>query len=303
MTSSPVVSAIPRVEFKNILFATDFSLCSDRALPWALALARRYGGKVHLVHALTPKVRYSVPLDDFGQLMERDHWEALEHLTQMEKTGQLSQCPHEVVLQHGELWEVISEVCRSADVDLIVLGTHGRTGISKLLLGSAAEKIFREASCPVLTVGPDVTAKNSLVQLKQIVYATDFSAAARQALPYALSLAQEHEAGLTIVHAVEGPLEVQIEASVNSTLSFWEKQVKEAISEVQGHQEPKVVARFGIPSEVILEEAGKAAADLIVMGVHTSASVETTIHMPWATAHEVVSHAHCPVLTVKGSAN
>ena len=86
-------------------------------------------------------------------------------------------------------------------IDLIVLGSHGKHGLKKLVLGSAAEQIFRHADCPVLTVGPKVVAPGpGEVAFKHILFATDFSAGSLRALPYALSLAEENQARLALLH-------------------------------------------------------------------------------------------------------
>lgn len=100
----------------------------------------------------------------------------------------------------------MEEVIGGCKIDLIVLGTHGRTGWGKVLLGSVAESIFRKAPCPVVTVGPHCSAdpKRS-VEFHQIVFATNFSPESLVAAPYAVSLAQENQAKLTLLHVVEDP--------------------------------------------------------------------------------------------------
>jgi nucleotide-binding universal stress UspA family protein len=111
--------------------------------------------------------------------------------------------PHEVTVAEGDLWPVLSEIVDKQKTDLIVMGTHGRTGVSRALLGSAAEEVFRRAACAVLTVGPFVS-RNTVRRLamKEILFATDFSDGSLAALPYAISMAQEHQSNLTLLHVI-----------------------------------------------------------------------------------------------------
>ena len=118
----------------------------------------------------------------------------------------LTGVPHEVSVGEGEIWPMISEIVRKGKTDVIVIGTHGRTGVTRALLGSVAEEIFRRAACPVLTVGPHVSKDTERrLEMKEILYATDFSPESLAALPFAVSLAQEHQARLTLLHVVRPP--------------------------------------------------------------------------------------------------
>src|SRR5215470_11410420 len=108
---------------------------------------------------------------------------------------------HDGILERGELWNVIEDVMRRHAIDLIILGSHGKHGFKKLVLGSAAKQIFRQASCPLLTVGPSVPEpEGRRVAFKNSVFATDFSAGSLKALPLALSLAEENKSAVTLPH-------------------------------------------------------------------------------------------------------
>ena len=118
----------------------------------------------------------------------------------------LETVPHEVTVTEGDLWPALSEIVNKQKTDLIVMGTHGRTGVSRALLGSAAEEIFRKASCPVLTVGPHVSRNTERrLAMKEILFATDFSPESLAALPFAVSLAQEHQSNLTLLNVAGKP--------------------------------------------------------------------------------------------------
>ena len=119
---------------------------------------------------------------------------------------QLQGVPHEVLFGVGDVWKVLSRLIGEHDVDLILVGTHGRTAARKLLMGSVAEKIFRQATCPVLIVGPNVPGmKNGGRQFQRILFATDFSKDSLAALPYAVSLTEEDQSQLALLHVVEQP--------------------------------------------------------------------------------------------------
>jgi nucleotide-binding universal stress UspA family protein len=202
------------------------------------------------------------------------------------------------VLEQGELCDVISKLILKNDIDLLVLGTHGRQGLRKVVMGSAAEEIFRRASCPVLTVGPHAAhVPHEFETWKRILFATDFSPGSLRALPYALSLAEENQASLVLLHLV--PLvpmheEEQVEAAIR------ERMRKLVPAEAATWCIPEYAVRFDFPAEGILSVAREREADVIVMGVRKSDHPRTLAHLPWATAHEVVCRAHCPVLTVRG---
>jgi nucleotide-binding universal stress UspA family protein len=181
-----------RIALKNILYATDFSPAAEAALPYVLGLAKGYGAKVHALHirALYPVM---VGPEAMPQVMEAQEEQAKIDAQRLHEI--FSDVPHDVSIREGDLWATVAEMVHQKNVDLIVLGTRGRTGVERALLGSVAEEVFRQAPCPVLTVGPHVSKDTKRrLEMKQILFATNFSAESLSALPYALSMAQEHQA-------------------------------------------------------------------------------------------------------------
>src|ERR1017187_202667 len=112
---------------------------------------------------------------------------------------------HKELIEEGEVPEVLSKLVRKYGIDLIVIGTGGRKGLGKLLLGSVAEEVFRNAECPVLTMGPHATRWETNGNLQHILFATDFGPESLHGLPYALSLAEENRARLTLLHVAPEP--------------------------------------------------------------------------------------------------
>jgi nucleotide-binding universal stress UspA family protein len=286
------------LSLKNILFTTDFSAVSETAVPHVLALARWYGSKVFVAHIVPPEPRLGVPLDPLP--IDSDYnWQAAER--KMERYVQnhvFEQVSHRFVLKQGELGNVLPDIIRQHDIELIVLGTHGRHGITKMVLGSTAEQIFRTATCPVLTVGPKAAKwPAELETLKRVLFATDFSAGSLHALPYALSLAEENQAVLILLHLIPlMPIEEHREA-----VQAGARQRLEALvpAEATAWCEPEFAVGFEPPAEGILRVAEEQKADVIVMGVHRARSPRLVAHAPWATAYQVVCRAPCPVLTVR----
>lgn len=120
------------------------------------------------------------------------------------KKNHADEAPLESILARGELKDVLPELIQRYEIDLLVLGSHGRHGIDKLILGSTAEQIFRVASCAVLMIGPTATPHAAHSQtLNRILFATDFSPTSLHALRYALSLAEENEAGVVLLHEMK----------------------------------------------------------------------------------------------------
>jgi len=299
------------ISVENVLFATDFSATSDAALPYATAICRRFGATLHAAHILSEAnlllMTGGVDYVSMGTIYEDAHAEAQEKLDQMASRLDV---PIHCYVRHGQVWKGLAAIIEENEIDLIVVGTHGRTGLGKLLLGSVAEVILRHAPCPVLTVGPKVSGRAKLpafeakghdvapleLELLQILFATNFASDAPRMAQTAVALAQAFRSQLTLMHVLEdyaelgqrpGPMEEGI------------RRLRDLIpKDVVLPYTPETLLEFGSASECILRFAEEREADLIVLGARTSAEVGTT-HLPWSTAHHVIAHAPCPVLTIR----
>jgi nucleotide-binding universal stress UspA family protein len=299
------------VTFKNILLATDFSEVSRNSLPYAAAIASRFGSKIYLVHVVPPEARMPIPIEPMPAELDRARLNAGAEMKAFLHGDWLGDIPHEVLLEEGPVWDVLSELIQRNEIDLLVLGTHGRGGLKKVILGSVAEELFRLASCPVLTIGPAVAGERECAKaFRQILFATDFGPASLNALPYAISLAKESKARLILLHVVMPVPVLDVGPYWYAGTDLVEQQkknrarylarLKELIPpEVDLPFDPEFLVDFDFAPEAILKIAADLQADLIVMGVNQSAWARASAHLPWATAHEVVCHAKCPVLTVR----
>jgi nucleotide-binding universal stress UspA family protein len=290
------IRANARISLRNILVTTDFSPVSKTAARYAAALGRQYEAKTVVAHVLSPEPHLSVPLDPLPVEADPARLEAEEKLADFALGNCLGVRPAVMLLERGEAWSVISEIIQENDIDLVVTGTHGCRGLTKLVLGSEAEKIYRRSTCPVLTIGPRVLPLNDTNwKLKTILFPTDGSEVSMKALPYALSLAEENQATLIFLQLMpQTPYRESEEASVREALRTL------VPDEADLWCKPEFVARFTSPVDGILGLAEEREVSLIVMGVRKSADGAMPEHLPWPVASQVVAQAHCPVLTVRG---
>jgi nucleotide-binding universal stress UspA family protein len=293
------VSAPPRVSLKNILVATDFSPCSQVALHCAAVLARQAKGNVFLAHVLPFAPMSPIPMDAGPVFPITAGGDPRFRMKQMVSSPELAGIERETLLGQGDLWLVLQGMIEQHDIDLVVIGTHGREGLKKLVLGSVAEEVFRRAPCPVVTVGPHVAPECfEQGRLRRVLFASDLSPSSMHALPFVTMLAQQHQAPLTFLHVLASAVpdaEFDATACVERELDVAREDLRQF---VPAGSNADVVVEVGIPGEIIVRVARAQNASLIVMGLH-SQSVFAATHLPWTTAHRVVCDAHCPVMTVR----
>jgi nucleotide-binding universal stress UspA family protein len=297
---------------KSVLMATDLSPASVKPLHHALAIARYYGAKLYVAHVVSP-IPYLMAGPEALQLgFEGASQDMQQLLRDLLHDGSLNGLDHEFIIRHGSVWEELQAIIFQKQVDLVVVGTHGRRGIEKVLLGSVAEQVFRDATCPVLTVGP-YSYRESRVDLtgeiRTYLFATDFGETSLRALPQAMSLASQTNAGLILLHVVPAAPVPQIPGWYSaSEIMLMRENARQACvrrleqsmpREEETPIESAFVVQFGIPSEKILQVALDKSVDLIILGLRRASLAGTISHMPWATAYEVVCGAGCPVLTVR----
>jgi len=295
-TSQPT-SQPAAIGFRNILMATDFSKCSDRALRYAIGIAHRYGAALHLFHWVDPTA-YKFVGTDALEAARDSAWRQIQQLdTDLVVKGLLRTIQDKVLVEYGELSKILPRVVTERAVDLIVIGTHGRTGWKKLILGSVAERIFRQASCPVLTVGPNVT--RSRVKddgPHDILFPTDFSSQSEAAGHYAFSLAKKYGSRLTLLHVLEHASEKILDERDRLLLA------KTSLRELANVHEAAMentdcLVKSGTPAESILKTATQKRADLIVLGVRARQGLSD--RLMWPNAYRIVCESSCPVLSVR----
>lgn len=288
------------VLFKRILFATDFSPSSTAALPYAVAAARHFGAKLYLAYVIPTDAYDLIPAAERDSALQNMRRHAEFQMAGLRATLLLRGLRHDVLIDHGHVWPMISLMVEKRGIDLIVIGTHGRRGVEKLLLGSTAEEILRCAQVPVLMVGPDnLVPPEKEAKPQRILYATDFSPESELAMHCACSLSREYNATLVFLHVAENvwrePLSTRMQPADFFQLRFMEKHWA-----LDAGITPEYYVEFGAPAGFILEIARRLQIELIVLGVRGVHYPRLAAHLPGPTAYDVVSHAGCPVLVVRG---
>jgi len=276
------------------LFATDFSVSSEIALSHALAIARRYRSRIYLAHVTPPDLYKSVPRELLKAAVERSREHARHEMSHLIRAAGLGQLRHQILLEEGDIADVLLRMVRGHAIDLIVIGTRGHRGIKRMLLGSVAEKVFRQAPCPVLIVPPSAGERG---RIGRILYPTDFSSQSLAAAPYALSLARQHRAKLILLHVVEGSV-VQSVSDLNRERKRVENRLaRSVLGRVVLEKKPAFEVEFGEPARRIRKAAAEWQANLIVLAVRRAEPA--VAHLDEGTAYQVIRQAPCPVLAVR----
>ena len=261
------LGSLKRMALKNILFLTDFSKPSEAALPVAMAVAREYEAKLYVLHVLQPDPFMAMTpemLVDFGRAQEQA---ARIRIIQLHK--KLEGTENEVVLlEDSSVWRAIVGFLSRQPIDLIVMGTHGRTGTAKYLLGSVTEEIFRRSPVPVMTVGPRFhPPEENGARFQRVLFATDFNGGSLAAAAYAVSFAQENQAHLILLHVIPREAPDDLARQRLSIAEAMHKLDDIVPLEAQLWCKPECVVEYGEPARRILEVATREDADLIVLSL------------------------------------
>jgi|SRR5450755_335159 nucleotide-binding universal stress UspA family protein len=287
------------IELKNVLFATDLSDAASVAIPYAKEIARRYGAKLFVLHVRPLVVNPMTPPQTWVNVEEAAKID--EERQRKQLAAQFAEENAEILMEEGDVQSVMASAIRNHKIDLVVIGTRGRSGFRKFFLGSVAEEIFRQASCPVLTVGPHApSAVVPNARPRSILYATDFNTDSQLAAAYAVSLAQEFHASLTLIHVARDPGTGELVNAAQLEQHHLAQLRSLVPSEAEARCKVEYVVKHGEVAETILKVAEERNVDLILLGVRPEKGFPgASTHLPIATAHKVVSHANCPVLTIR----
>jgi nucleotide-binding universal stress UspA family protein len=282
------------LSLKNILLATDLSPASETAFKFAQALARRHVSPLHAVYVQN-EYSYQLLEPEPLNITFRELPEAAAHPTEaLQKL--FHGLPTQVPLRHGKVWEVLNEVIHRREIDLLVVGTHAREGLDRLVHGSVAEDVLRNAHCPVLTIGPDVKLSENGLTIDKILLATDFDSHSDSAR-YAAQLCNEFSAKLTLVHVSQ---ELTDHDGADASLPrMGAGLVRKLMEETDLRFKPDSILEYGQPAAKILEVARKIRPDLIVLGARHPEPARINSHLPRPTIAKVVAQAECPVITVR----
>lgn len=298
------------VSFGNLLCPVDFSKNSELALDYALSLAAQHSARVSVLHVLPdvladPDVYpyMSDPVLPSGETRER----AFEQLGGFVHRALAQKVSVDVALEQGDVVDTVVDKASKIPADLVVLGTHGRSGLARLLMGSVTERILRHATPPVLSISPHADAPPSDgVPFRNVLCPIDFSPSSIRAFDLALSLVGEGGT-VTILHVVE----FYIDKAVGEAIAFDLDSVRQRHAEQAAEKLEEIVSRdvrsrtkletvtleSGAAYKEILRVAERDDIDAIVMGVLGRSSADMFFF--GSTTNHVVRSAHCPVLTVR----
>lgn len=305
------------IEIQRILCPVDFSEYSRHAIDHAAAIARWYGSTISLLHVqpIEPIYTFSPggPLMPPTMLTSEQAGALMTSLKEF-AADEAAALPLRFEVAEGSPASIILERACAMPADLLVMGTHGRSGFERLILGSITEKVLRRAVCPVLTVPPRMPDAAPLPQalFRRILCPIDFSETAQRALTYAVSLAEEADAHLTVLNVLEVPaetLESARESSrslpqlMRSYLTASEEEARRRLDEAipaAAREYCTVDTRVtaGRPYREVLRIAAELGSNLIVMGVRGRGARDLLAF--GSTTQHVVRAAECPVLTLRG---
>ena len=299
------------IEFKHVLCPVDFSESSNRSLDHAVALARWYESRLTVLH-VAPTFEPMPVQGELGYPMQIvNPFTPEEVVAEMRRRLDVAGVPPDAVVtaRAGHVSTTIVDEAMASSADLIVMGTHGRRGFKRLLLGSVTESVLRDAPCPVLTVPPHAPADSTrVVVFERILCPVDFSPSSLQALGFALDLARQSNGRLTLLNVVEWLAEEEPVASAHFNVPEVRGQMRQdsdrrlhglVAEESRTWCEIDNVVGFGRAHREILRTAEMKSADLIVMGAQGRGGVGLALF--GSTTQQVLRGAGCPVLTVRGT--
>lgn len=293
------------MEIKVILCPVDFSEFSIRAYLYARSLAEHYGAKLVAQHIVEvsryPFADYVASTGDYADFYRTLHDGATERLQAFLKTHGQGPTHSEFVVHEGSAPDCILSYAEKCQADLIVIGTHGRRGYDRVVLGSVTNRVMRRTSCPVLAI---CTQQQESVtetqdgkhahQLRRILFCTDFSENSERAFRYAVSATDEYSAELIVLHVLE---ESRNSSKVQTGIATATEQLDKMIpQEIRKSLKTRTVVRVGQPYQQIIEFAAEIHADTIVMGVRGRGAVDLAIF--GSTTYRVLQLGPCPVLAV-----
>jgi nucleotide-binding universal stress UspA family protein len=296
-----------KVEFKRILCATDLSDFSNMSVFYGAALARVYEAELFVCHVVDLPIisvhgeAFAYP-PDYVDNLKTDATEKMESLM-----ADLA-VPWKTLVRSGAIAHTLAGLVENKGIDLLVAATHGRSGLTRLLLGSVTERLIRIVPCPILIVTPpektiDGTAL-SRFRFKRILVGCDFSGDSSRAVDYGFSLAQEFESELHLVHVMEpfaymdtiSPVPVTEEVQSTLTTNLTARLEALVPDDARNWCDARTICLAGKPDEELIRYAALQSADLVIMGFRGRGLVETLLL--GSNTDRVLRRSDCPVLTV-----
>lgn len=290
------------MKINHILVPVDFSEYSDRAAEYAIFLAETFGAKLTLLHAI---VLFQEDIEEESHLEEYQKVVEIKEAITRKKLQQHNEAANSKGVEiHTELLrgispaDVILQYVADQEIDLVVMGTHGRTGIKKWIYGSVAEKVVRLSSVPVLTIHHPI----ENLEINKILVPVDFSVYSRQAIDFARSFAEQFHARVEFMHVIEQEIHPAYFTSEIESLFQLDPELKDRALQrlrefVDAKDNESVVVKEGKAYQEIIDHIRENNVDLTIMATRGKTGLEH--FLIGSTTERVVRLATSPVLTVR----
>ena len=308
---------------KRILVPTDFSQGSSQALGYAVSFAKQFRSHLVLIHVVEAfPIDYLLGLkssEEANQWLMEQSRERLGDVAKRLSGARLGRGGVETVVTFGKPFQQIAKTAQARAVDLIILATHGYTGLKHIQLGSTAERVVRYAPCPVLVVRAKASSPAGVqsasatktkvttarLNVQRILVPVDFSPRSAKTLQRALPIARRFHASIVLLHVVQTNYFVTNDeyvafdypALISEMRSTAKKELATLAGSVSKWCRVTTVMETGHPGNLIVETASKLNIDLIIISTHGRTGIQRALL--GSTAEFVVRHAHCPVLAVR----
>jgi nucleotide-binding universal stress UspA family protein len=291
------------MQVKSILCPIDFSDFSAAAYQYAVSLAEYYKARILLLHVVElwryPFADYAAQEADYAKFSRALNEGGEVQLQRFVMQYSADRIQPELVVHQGNAANCILSFAQKENIEVIVLGTHGRRGFDRLVLGSTTDRVMRKAACPVLVVSNAshqalTTGPDGRHRLSRIVYCTDFSNNSERARAYAISLAAEYGAELTLLHVAGKASDL---ARAEGIIAKHTQELNKLVLDT-GRENLNLnsVVRLGKPYEEIVRHATEAQASLIIMTARGGDAVDRAVF--GSTTYRVIQLGPCPVLAV-----
>jgi nucleotide-binding universal stress UspA family protein len=283
-----------KLRLARILVGIDFTESSLWALRTAIQFAERYQSELFLVHAVTPVTSARERELNTSKALRAELDRAREEMNWLTARDQrLRMLYHTTTVAFSDAQDLIDQVARVEDVDLIIVGSHRLSPVERATLGSVTEAVLRRSACPVLVVGPGC--HHDANPLRSIVFATDLKTTGLRAAQYATSLASGSDGAVTVLNVVEN----RVVASRKMTRHSVEEELERTLPGPMGRANAtKIRVEYGTPADVILAVLELEAATLLVVGLRDN--LPSNRAAGWSTLTTLVGEARCPILGVRG---
>ena len=292
-----------RTKIERILCPVDFSEFSVLAFDYASSLAHRCGAKLFAQNVVEvwqyPSAGFAPNADTYDEFCAALLCQSEARLRAFIQSHRQHDVDPQCVASKGVAADCILTFAKQNAIDLIVMGTHGWRGFERLMSGSVTERVLRKAQCPVLAVPklpPEFVASATSgdeIELRQIMVCTDFSESSNEAVEYAISVAEEYNARLTMVHVLEG---VSTPGCMEDTATAYKRMDELVPAQTKLSLNIGTVVRIGRAYREIVKLARESHPELVIMAVHGRNSLDDAVF--GSTTYRVIQSGTCPVLAV-----